>query len=1721
MRKLMSMIALAAVLLLSFGVPAWAGEEGKSVEVTTFTQMKKALEDPDVSEVNLKVLYENMEHTECLYPQKVGEHGITVKGEKKLNIGRGQYRLYFRESTVDKTGFDSLFYLADHAKLTISGEGRFEYCPAPRSEQADNCMFRVYTGGTLEIADDFRGVFIVSSYHNNNVDACSVFTLGEYSMLKVGKCEETWFVTRPSQTAMAQSGKKSGVIYDPSGGITYITLLGGVFYPAEGQYFLLNKYSSAPSDTTFFKNVTVIDNVSKAEDAHLFNNRGSFPPYSAYIKESTENYNYTYVELNTTSFNGELEEPSSIYLSPSEEYALDVKPFMSIYLKGMDIYIKRPVDEDYPQIPEFSTNDLRKEHVWDGLKGTEKPSRRILKMVFRYKWYDMEWSTEREIYVYTSKPYTEEDPYIVTDYDDLRRALCNPVIKYIKMASGWVPALTAANPLTVENAVQKYRGTGDIKELDKAIKEYAYCHSGSGDVSKYLGYPLSRCALTVVGEKHLELDEDLELMAAPNRGPVFQEWQGEGVLFGLDLYNSDLTITGKGMLTWEGNSKADRALSGAIRVGYNSSLCLEGTGITARRNVMDVNLNNDGYACAVYAAGEGSTVTVKKGLYSGGAYGVKGYKESPAEYPSSVENAAIIAGKDADISIFSGTFTDSYLGEAQDNGAYPGTDYARGCAGLGILYDKSALKTLPKKIEIRSGEFPTGIRKFAMNGTSSFSFEGQDADYIKANLLYYLSDFEAVDTIIKEPGSGISFDGAKISGPATIDDIEINSHYTAPKEGIDAATETIINSAAGWSIVDTDVYWNIKDADGNVEGMIRKSAPAKFVAGKYYELVLPIEATNYHMFALDDKDDPRIKATLDKKPLEVRKVDGEDPGLKLELVYDFGKCNSSVITEVGVRLLQDAVHGTSPEESAMTSGTGYSLSEMTWYVKDDNNKWQLLEYANDYGRQTYFEYGHEYKANFFFEADTGNGFRFSVPENTVEPKTVTFSLNGNKPRAYNSGADNYDLGDFDSIWFNNNIIEVKKKNITEIKLGGLTAPTPGKQPDFSVQSLGQDFYVTEADSVKWSDSLGNELTSTSRFLPGETYTATVSVVPVKNEAGDSVAQFDAAAKAYINGAKAEIYTGVSGADRVLVKISRVCNDRAGTAISAVSAKIDEAAADTMMAVRAELPEEAPYMVMGIDWYGRIKGEERLLTTADRFERGQSYEARIKLAPNRNYYFSEDNLGLLTVSALVNDEIAKVDGDAEGITLYRSMSVPREPVEAPRVVTDFDETGRSFKVDFVCDTEGADVYYTTDGSDPDRNSVKFVWGQPIYLTEEDAKDGVIKIRCIAGKDPEQYIDSEETVELLDFGTEKKVSFDPNGGVGEMDMVYTKGGQFQLPKCYFVPPEGKEFDIWEKGKDTGIYYAPGDYAVTDSDVTVYALWKDIDQEGDEEEVFFDPGEGGGSMDPVKPDENNKIILPECNMTAPEGKEFNCWIVNGENYKPGDVIEVTKNITIIALWKDKEPGGQGGGNVSDNSISGNGVSENTVTPDKVPPMENSAFAADDDNLAPGIGFKKITTMDIFFDNVEKSGVDPMNLKMTVIKGSKLYTPSVTKSITVSSKKEVRYKIFKATRVGQVIPKKNGWAEIQHYNKTYRVYFRVETPKAQKQYKKLAKGSVESVTYSPQQLFGTHIIPTSFEAVSKAGQVTKNPDGTITITPKADDKIKITYTYLNKKYKMTITVK
>ena len=143
----------------------------------------------------------------------------------------------------------------------------------------------------------------------------------------------------------------------------------------------------------------------------------------------------------------------------------------------------------------------------------------------------------------------------------------------------------------------------------------------------------------------------------------------------------------------------------------------------------------------------------------------------------------------------------------------------------------------------------------------------------------------------------------------------------------------------------------------------------------------------------------------------------------------------------------------------------------------------------------------------------------------------------------------------------------------------------------------------------------------------------------------------------------------------------------------------------------------------------------------------------------------------------------------------------------------------------------------------------------------------------------------------------ISFNPGEGTGSMASVPNTTGTYGLPACTFTAPANKQFKAWQV--NGGEEKNPGENIAVTGNTVLTALWKDLPVVSGYT-IAFEAGEGSGTMAPVAGASGN-YHLPSCTFTAPANKQFKAWQVNGQELQPGQIITVSANTTVTALWQD----------------------------------------------------------------------------------------------------------------------------------------------------------------------------------------------------------------------------
>lgn len=158
----------------------------------------------------------------------------------------------------------------------------------------------------------------------------------------------------------------------------------------------------------------------------------------------------------------------------------------------------------------------------------------------------------------------------------------------------------------------------------------------------------------------------------------------------------------------------------------------------------------------------------------------------------------------------------------------------------------------------------------------------------------------------------------------------------------------------------------------------------------------------------------------------------------------------------------------------------------------------------------------------------------------------------------------------------------------------------------------------------------------------------------------------------------------------------------------------------------------------------------------------------------------------------------------------------------------------------------------------------------------------------------YVSTGEIIAQCDLPVIETVAltYSSEGGSGYMPpSQVAPGTTVTLAQCGFDAPEGKSFLYWTID---GTVYQPGSSIRVDKDLTARAVWS--------ERVCvlsFDPNGGTGEMSPVNVQYGEKVTLPECGFTAPDGRSFNGWEIDGKKYDAGSQFTITGDCTAKAIW------------------------------------------------------------------------------------------------------------------------------------------------------------------------------------------------------------------------------
>ena len=156
--------------------------------------------------------------------------------------------------------------------------------------------------------------------------------------------------------------------------------------------------------------------------------------------------------------------------------------------------------------------------------------------------------------------------------------------------------------------------------------------------------------------------------------------------------------------------------------------------------------------------------------------------------------------------------------------------------------------------------------------------------------------------------------------------------------------------------------------------------------------------------------------------------------------------------------------------------------------------------------------------------------------------------------------------------------------------------------------------------------------------------------------------------------------------------------------------------------------------------------------------------------------------------------------------------------------------------------------------------------------------------------------------------QKVIVNHKGNISEITDV--KG--IDSTDFAFKPNKKLQFSFTEKlDKDDSITIVSSKYKNVIVKITMdtlvgndvyYSISANIEGKKVVYKVTFDKNGGSGEMKDVEAENGGIFTVPQCTFTAPSGMEFDSWEYMNEKTEVGHQYQITKNVTIKALWKEK---------------------------------------------------------------------------------------------------------------------------------------------------------------------------------------------------------------------------
>ena len=280
------------------------------------------------------------------------------------------------------------------------------------------------------------------------------------------------------------------------------------------------------------------------------------------------------------------------------------------------------------------------------------------------------------------------------------------------------------------------------------------------------------------------------------------------------------------------------------------------------------------------------------------------------------------------------------------------------------------------------------------------------------------------------------------------------------------------------------------------------------------------------------------------------------------------------------------------------------------------------------------------------------------------------------------------------------------------------------------------------------------------------------------------------------------------------------------------------------------------------------------------------EITLTATPKDGYRFKEWQVVSPAGLVITNNKFTMPDSNVEVKAIFEEDApAPTAPAKP------------SIRVTGAYTYNGSEHTATVSGYDPTTMNIT-------GNTATDAGDYTVRVTSKTGK----WADGSTDAVTAAWSIGKATQEAPNGLIGVAPT--TEGGsdgkisgvtdkmEYRMAgESIYTPCSGTKIENLSAGNyfvrhaEDNNHFASSDAAVTVSEGTPLADCT----------ITFNGNGGSGSMEPETVEEGTSYLLPECAFTAPEGKEFDAWKIDGARYDVGDPYLINANTTATALWKD----------------------------------------------------------------------------------------------------------------------------------------------------------------------------------------------------------------------------